>query len=91
MPFDPQQTLGPLGALVLAILAVFAFTKEIVTPGSRTRRAEDIAKSAVEGLLGAQSIQKSLVEALEERNRVDAEQQATLRAATTKRAKGRDR
>jgi hypothetical protein len=90
MPFDPNQALGPLGALVLAVLAVLAFTRELVTPGSRTKRAEELALKAVEGWKAALDVNVSLVAALEARNKVDAERQRLERASLTKHAKGRE-
>jgi hypothetical protein len=69
---DPGLALGPLGALVLAMGGVYAFTREIVTPGARTRRAEDLAEKAVAALTFQLDVNKSFVDALEERNRLDA-------------------
>ena len=79
MDFD--AVLGPLGALVLAVLALMAFVTEKVTPGSRTKRAEDLAKAAVEGWQAEQRTADTLVKAFEERNAIERRRQALAKKA----------
>jgi hypothetical protein len=68
--------LGPLGALVLAVAAVGALVTERITPGARTKRAEDLARQAVDGWRAEQQTLADLVRALEERNELEDRHQA---------------
>jgi len=72
-PATLEQLLGPLGLTIFLIITVIAFSTERVVPGSRAIRAEAAAKEALVLAQQANAVMEKMADALEERNRFDAD------------------
>ena len=72
-----DMLLGPLGLTAFLLLAIVAFTTERVVPGSRATRAEKAAENALSLAVQANDALEKMADALDERNKLDAERLRT--------------
>jgi hypothetical protein len=96
MPTIPPEFFGPFAFTVGLILAVYGAYKEWWVPGSRLHKAEAALQTALELLKGSTEANRTMADALEERNKLDSERlrmaQAGLldeRGEPTRRPRGR--
>jgi len=72
-PATLETLLGPVGLTAFLLVAILAFTTERVVPGSRALRAETAAKESLNLAVQANDALEKMADALEERNKLDAE------------------